>query len=58
MLKKIGALLSSVRFWIIVLTGVIAVLNGADPAQTIELSLAAVVGVGSLDSFGKKIAGN
>lgn len=57
MFTKVKKILGSVRFWIIALTAVLAVLNGADVIPTIEAALAAVVGVGSLDSFGTKLSG-
>lgn len=57
MLKKVLNIMSSVRFWIIVLTAILALLNGADFIPTVQYALSAVVALGSLDSFGKKLAG-
>lgn len=56
MLEKIGAILGSVRFWVIVLSSIVAVLNGAPLLDTIQLALAAVLGVGTLDSVATKFS--
>ncbi len=54
MVTKITAILGSVRFWIIVLTAVLGVLNGAPVIETIQIALAAIVGLGTLDSVAIK----
>lgn len=58
MMQKIIPILGSVRFWIIVLTAVLAILNGQPVIETIQVALAAVVAVGSLDSAARKIGGD
>lgn len=57
MASKIGALVGSVRFWIIVLTAALAILNGQPLIETIQVALGAVVGVGTLDSVASRIGG-
>lgn len=57
MFTKIGALLGSVRFWIIVLTAVLAVLNGQPVLETVQIALAAVATLGTLDSVASRFAG-
>lgn len=57
MASKVFKILGSVRFWIIVLTAALAVLNGAPLVETVQVALAAVVGVGTLDSVASKIGG-
>lgn len=57
MIQKIGQLAGSVRFWIVVLSAIVAVLNGSPLLDTIQVALAAVVGIGTLDSVGKSFAG-
>jgi len=56
MISKVVALLGSVRFWIVTLTAVISVLNGAPVLETFQVWAAAVVGIGTLDSVATKIA--
>jgi len=57
MSSKILALLGSVRFWILTLTAVLAVLQGNPLVDTIQLWGLAVAGVGTLDSVASKIGG-
>lgn len=62
MVQKIKAILGSIRFWILTLTGVVAVLSsitdGTASLQVvfdiIEKWLIAVVGLGTLDSVATK----
>lgn len=56
-LEKLGALAGSVRFWIIVLTGVLAVLNGAPLIMTIQGVLISVVALGTVDSAATLVGG-
>jgi len=62
-MTKIKELFGSIRFWLVTLTAVVAVLQGyvtnevfiiADILTTIEIWLGAVVGVGTLDSIATK----
>ena len=57
MASKIWALLGSIRFWILTLTAVLAVLQGAPLVDTVQLWGIAVAGVGTLDSVASKIGG-
>lgn len=57
MLAKVAVILGSVRFWIILLTAALAILNGAPLIETIQTALAAVVVIGSADSVASRIAG-
>jgi hypothetical protein len=54
---KILAIVGSVRFWIIVLTAVLAVLNGQPVIETIQVALGAVVALGTFDSIASRAAG-
>ncbi len=56
MIEKIKALVGSVRFWIVVLTAILAVLNGQPVIETVQVALIAVVGIGSVDSFALKLS--
>lgn len=65
MVDKLKAILGSVRFWIVTLTAVLAVLEaivgGTLTMQlvfdTAQIWLAAVVGIGTLDSVAERIGG-
>lgn len=57
MSAKIFAILGSVRFWIIVLTAALGILNGAPVIETIQTALAAVVALGTFDSIALKVGG-
>jgi len=57
MSSKILALLGSIRFWILTLTAVLAVLQGASLIDTVQIWGVAVAGVGTLDSVASKIGG-
>ncbi len=57
MLTKLGCLFDSLRFWIVVLTAALAILNGQPVIETIQIALAAVVGIGTLDSVATKVGG-
>lgn len=56
MIEKLKALAGSVRFWIIVLTATLAILNGQPLIETVQVALAAIVTVGSVDSFATKLS--
>lgn len=58
MVAKVFALFGSVRFWIIVLTAALAVLNGQPVVETIQIALAAVVSLGTLDSVASRVSGS
>lgn len=66
MQTKLTALLGSVRFWIITLTAVVAILQSkvdvgfydlAHILDIVQVWLGAVVGVGTLDSLAQKLSG-
>lgn len=65
MVKKLKAILGSVRFWIVTLTAVIAVLelavsgtfSLAEVMGIVQVWLGVVAGIGTLDSVGKSFAG-
>lgn len=57
MQAKIAGLLGSVRFWIIVVTAVLALLNGMPLIETIQVALAAIVALGTADSVASRIGG-
>lgn len=57
MKDKIVGILSSVRFWIVTLTAVVGVLNGQDVVTVVQVWLAAVAGLGTLDSVASRIGG-
>lgn len=69
MLDKIKALLGSLRFWIVLLGAVVAVLQGMSNGsldlvsclEIIKMTLISIVGIGTLDSmsskFGSAVAG-
>lgn len=57
MLNKIFAIFGSVRFWILTLTAVIAILDGQAVLSVIQVWLAAVAALGTLDSFALKFGG-
>ena len=50
MVDKVFALLGSVRFWIVTLTAVVSVLQGAPALEVFQLWAGTVVGIGTLDS--------
>ena len=54
---KIKGILGSVRFWIVTLTAIVGVLNGQDVVTVIQVWLAAVAGLGTLDSVATRIGG-
>lgn len=63
MKDKIQNLFTSIRFWIITLTAIVAILQGyvdanvfvmADILMIIEVYLGAVIGIGTLDSIATK----
>ena len=57
MKEKIKALFGSVRFYIIILTAVLAVLNGQPVIETIQVALAAIATLGTLDGIASRFAG-
>lgn len=63
MVDKIKALLGSIRFWIVTLTAVVAILEGyvdagafvfVDALEIFKVWLATVAGLGTLDSVATK----
>lgn len=58
MTEKVLDILASVRFWIITLTAVVAVLDGNAVLTVVQAWLAAVAAIGTLDSVATKIGGN
>lgn len=60
--KKVGVILGSVRFWIVSLTAVVAILEGLVAGtltstfvfDTVQIWLAAIVTIGTLDSVATK----
>lgn len=64
MFDKIKAILGSVRFWIVTLTAVVAVLEALTAGtltleyvfNTVQVWLVAVVGIGTLDSVATKFS--
>jgi hypothetical protein len=57
MINKILGILGSVRFWIVTLTAVVGILNGQDVVTVVQVWLAAVAGIGTLDSMASRIGG-
>lgn len=57
MMQKIVAILSSVRFWILTLTAILGMLNGQPVVMVLQVWLAAVAALGTLDSVANKIGG-
>ena len=57
MINKIKGLLSSIRFWTLTLTAIVALLNGQPLLDVLQVYLSAVVLVGSADSVAKNFAG-
>lgn len=57
MTNKVLSILTSVRFWVITLTAVIAVLDGNAVLTVIQVWLASVAAIGTLDSVALKIGG-
>ena len=57
MVSKITAITGSVRFWVIMLSAVVAVLNGSPLLDTVQVALAAVVAIGTADSISSRIGG-
>lgn len=55
--QKVMAILGSVRFYIITLSAIVAILSGQPALTVIEVWLAAVAGIGTLDSVASKIGG-
>ena len=59
MQDKLKALLGSVRFWIVTLTAVVAVLEGwgdmAIVLDVFKVYLLTVAGIGTLDSIAQKV---
>ena len=56
MIEKVLALLTSVRFWVIILSAIVAVLNGNPLLDTIQVALAAIVALGTIDSAAVKFS--
>lgn len=56
MVQKMGDLFGSIRFWVIILSAVVAILNGNPFLDTIQVALAAVVTIGSIDSAAIKFS--
>lgn len=56
MANKVIVLLGSVRFWILTLTAIVAVLDGQELLTVIQVWLAAVAAVGTLDSIATKFS--
>ncbi len=57
MIQKIVNILGSVRFWIVTLTAALGILNGSPVVETIQMWLAAVATIGTLDSVAVKLSG-
>ena len=57
MIEKIKAILGSVRFWIVTLTAVVAILNGQPVLEVVQVWLGAIATLGTLDSVAKNFAG-
>lgn len=57
MTEKIKGILGSVRFWIVTLAAVTGVLEGQDFLNVVQVWLAAVAAIGTLDSVATKISG-
>jgi len=61
MKDKVKALLGSIRFWIVTLTAIVAVLEGwgdmATVLDVVKLWLLAVAGIGTADSIAKNLSG-
>lgn len=57
MIDKIKALLGSVRFWIIILTAALAILNGQPVIETIQVALGAIAALGTFDGIASRLAG-
>lgn len=57
MLQKVLGILGSVRFWILTLTAILALLNGQPVIETIQVWLGAVAALGTFDSIASRFAG-
>ena len=58
MTNKIWAIFGSVRFWIVTLTAALALLNGQPVIETVQMWLAAIALIGTIDKVATKIGGN
>lgn len=57
MIDKILGILGSVRFWLLTLTGLLALLNGQPLIETTQVWLAAIAALGTADSIASRFAG-
>lgn len=57
MVQKLMDLLGSMRFWILTLTGVLALLNGVAVIPAVQAWLLGVAALGTLDSVASRIGG-
>lgn len=57
MLEKIKQILGSVRFWIVTMAAITGILEGQEVLQVIQVWLAAVAAIGTLDSVALKFSG-
>ncbi len=60
--EKLKGILGSLRFWLVTLTAALAIAEivwgGTEVVRVLQAWLAAVVGIGTLDSVATKIGGN
>lgn len=57
MVDKVFTILGSVRFWIVTLTALVAILDGDAVLTVVQGWLAAVAAIGTLDSVASRFAG-
>lgn len=57
MMKNIGAVLGSVRLWMLVCAAAMYVLQGGDMMVALESVFLGAAGIGTLDKFGKSLGG-
>lgn len=57
LLDKLLSIFTSIRFWILTLTAVLGILNGQPVVTVLQIWLAAVAALGTLDSVANKIGG-
>jgi hypothetical protein len=55
--EKALGILGSIRFWILALTAILAILNGEPVLMVLQVFFAAVAGLGTLDSVASRFAG-
>jgi len=62
MKDKVKALLGSIRFWIVTLTAIVAILEGwgdiATVLDIVKMWLLTVAGIGTVDSVAKNLSGS